>query len=836
MKHNVFIFLRTGTLMLMMMGFTMGKVWSQSTAAGRILDAETNEGLGSVTVVVKGTSQGTITDSEGNFSLTVSNPFPYTLSFSYVGFTTQEVVVKSTAEAENISLSLGLNTFLSDVVVVTASRRAEKITEAPATISVINSQAISQLPSFNVGELLGRQKGVDYVRSGVLGIGINVRGFSSAFNPKNLQLNDGRFSTLVATGLPFGALGTVVKEDIDRIEVVLGPSSALYGPNAHNGLVNTISKDPRTSEGTTVALGVGNQSVFSARFRHAQVISKKFAYKVSGEYTQGEEFPYTDSVYVGTTGYPELDLNLTFKSVRGEAAVYYSPNSKSDIILAYGGSLSSNIGVTNAGRNQIKDWGIHYLHLRYTSPRLFAQVYHTWSLTEDTYAMNQRTQNYRSFVAAGFSDAEARSRSYTEAWAGTSPTVGVALNRGAVFKDNSRRINAEVQYNNDFGINLFNFIVGVQYQSDLANSKGTYLLDNKKDIMINQIGGYMQLEKGFGESGFKAVLAARADNHDLYGFNFIPKAAVLYNMKKGTFRLTYGQGISAPTILNLEANIFGGLLLGNSKGFTLSDGTIIPKLQVEKIQTIEFGYKGSLTQKLYLDASAYYNLSSDFLSPSINIARPGVLVTKRGDQNLSDLQPGFATAAGSSLVLTYLNFGKVDTYGFDVGLTYYLSSKFNIAANYSYFGYSLNKGDLKNDGDKNGRVEDIDLPINTPANKANIAFNMNTGKFFGSLFVRWVESYSFFSGINVASSTNNQIIVGGTPVVENARVGRNWNYGALGNFVNVDLSFGYKINKIVTVSGQVVNVFDSKVREFVGSPSIGRLFSLELKVNLPSIK
>ncbi|MBK9337180.1 MAG: TonB-dependent receptor plug domain-containing protein [Lewinellaceae bacterium] len=74
------------------------------------------------------------------------------------------------------------------------------------------------------------------------------RGFNSAFNPKNLQINDGRFSSLIATGLPLGALGTTVKEDIERIEVILGPSSALYGPNAHNGLLNTITKDPRSTK------------------------------------------------------------------------------------------------------------------------------------------------------------------------------------------------------------------------------------------------------------------------------------------------------------------------------------------------------------------------------------------------------------------------------------------------------------------------------------------------------------------------------------------------------------------------------------------------------------
>ncbi|MGF1534357.1 MAG: TonB-dependent receptor domain-containing protein [Bernardetiaceae bacterium] len=815
--------------------------YAQTTVSGKVTDAENGEGLPMVTVLVKNTSLGTVTDTEGAFSMEVGRSFPFTITFSSVGYANQEVLVKNAEEAQNVSVRMGQSVFMMDEVTISGSRQPERITESPVTIGVIKAEQIAELPSFNVGELFARKKGVDYVRSGVLGVGLNVRGFNSAFNPKNLQLTDGRFSTLIATGLPLGALNTVVKEDIERTEVVLGPSSALYGPNAHNGLVNTITKDPRAYQGTTIALGAGNQSVFSGRFRHAQVLSDKFAFKVTGEYTRGEEFDYVDTVYIGAAAFPELDLDLTFESLRGEATLYFSPTDDSDIILQYGGSNSSNIGVTNAGRNQIKDWQIHYLHLRYTSPRLFAQVYHTWSVTNDTYAMNQRTQNYQSFIAGGFSEAEARERSLLEQWFPVPglPAGGVPLNRGALFIDDSRRWNGEVQYNNDFGIDGFNLVAGVQVQSDFANSRGTYLLDNDGEgITINQIGGYAQVEKKFGDTGLKTVLAARADNHDLYGFNFIPKAALVYTTENaGSFRLTYGQGIAAPTILNLEGNIFGGLLVGNGQGFTLSDGTTIDPLKVETIQTVEVGYKGKLSEKLFLDVNAYYNVSKDFLSPAINIANPaaGILVTQRGDQPMSELQPGFATDAGSALVLTYLNFGNVDTYGFDMGLNYYINDKFNISANYSYFGYSLDKDDMSNDGNRNGIVTNTDLPINTPAHKANIAFNASTSKWFGSVFVRWVEAYDFFSGINVAAKTQDTNGDGTNDVVENARVGRTWNYGPLGGFVNVDVSFGYRFNDIFTLSGQVSNVFDSEVREFVASPVIGRLYSVEARVNLPAI-
>ncbi len=844
---------RTLLLCLLLMGF--GALQAQrATVSGKVTDAQTKEAIIGANVYLEGTNNGTVTDESGMYELSVAAG-EYVLIVSYVGYGNQ---------SQKLSLSAGQNTtadfmlefsnLVGQEVIVSASRAAEKITNAPATVSVINARSIGELPSFNVAELLGRQRGLDYVRSGILGIGVNARGFNSAFNPKNLQVNDGRFSTLIATGLPLGALSTTVKEDVERIEVVLGPSSALFGPNAHNGLINTITKNPRTSQGTTVAMGFTSSlqdGVFgetphamSYRLRHAQKLSDKISFKVSGEYTQGQEFSFIDSVYIGPVGFSELGVDFdeegiqrpdfTFNSLRGEAQVYYAVNPKSDIIASYGGSKSNNIGNTNAGRNQIRDWLINWVQLRYVSPRFFAQVYQTWSSTDSTFAMNQRTVNYWSFKNNGFSEAEARSRSFAEQWfpiAGF-PGGGVPLKRGAVFQDASQRLNAEAQYNNRIG-NNFSFITGIQYQRDAANSNGTYLLDFGQDILINQIGGYLQLDYKLG-SNFKAVLAARADQHDRYGFNFIPKAALVYYNDNGSFRLTYGKGIAAPTILNLETNIFGGILLGNGEGFTLADGTKIKPLEVETIQTLEAGYKGQLSNRLFVDANAYYNWSENFLSPALSIATAANPVTFRGDKPMSEVVPG-TPATGAATVLTYLNFGSVNTYGFDASVSYSLNSSLLATANYSWFGYDIDTEDPANDGNRNGKVDENDLPINTPAHKLGIGLNYNKTKFFGSLFGRWVQAYDFFSGINVAAAANPDLVYGGSPVVENARVGRSFNYGALGGFFNLDLSAGYRISDVFTASAQVTNLLNAEVREFVASPVIARLFSVELKVNLPAI-
>ncbi|MEZ4912228.1 MAG: TonB-dependent receptor [Saprospiraceae bacterium] len=770
---------------------------------GRIVD---NEGNSLTGVTILAGSAGTVSDIYGQFEINNLKPGIYNVTFSYVGYTTQNKEVEVTEMVDLGTITMDEGVVITEDIVVSASRRREKLTESPATISVIGSKEILQYAG-NSGELMARQKGIDYFRVGAFVTGFNIRGFNSAFNPKMLQMDDSRISNLIATGLPFGPLSPLVKEDVERVEVVLGPSSALYGPNAHNGLIQTITKDPRAHQGTTVALTAGNFSALSVRLRHAQVINDKFAFKITGEYAKGKDVSWTDSVYISGKGYKELDPDYNFNALRGEASLYYSPTRNSDIKLAYGMSNTNMLSVTNAGRNQIKDWGIQYIHAKYTSPRFFAQVYHTLSSTDSTFAINQRTTNYYGFLAAGQTEQEAKVSSFGGA-------------RPPLFIDKSNRTNAEAQYNNEFG--GFKVILGAQYQADNADSKGTYLQDKFGAVKINQLGFYTQIEKPLTKS-LKAIVAARADNHDLYGFNFIPKAGLTYTKGNGTWRLTYGKGIVAPTILNLKANLFGGLILGNGEGFTLSDGSTVAPLDVETINTFEAGYKGAVSEKLFFDINAYYNISENFLSPLINIASPaGTTVTKIGDRPITDF------AASGAFILTYKNFGSVNTYGADFGINYYFTNNWSTRINYSYFDYSLDENDDKNDGNKDGKVTVSDLSLNTPTHKMNVSLNYQSKTLYGSILARYTQNYDFFSGKNVAAATNTEIIIGGTPVVEGQRVGTGYNAGPLGGFF-MDVNAGYNFSKSFAAGVYMSNIVGDGQYEFVASPPAQFLAGVELR-------
>lgn len=818
------------TLLMLCSIWSLAAFAQKGTISGKI-SATDGESLIGANVLVKGSNTGTVSDLNGEYSLSL-DAGTYTIAVSYAGFGSKEKTAELRA-GQNLTMDFNLEEGTDlDVVVVSGSKKPEKLTESPATIETIFAREIEEYAG-NPGELLARQKGIDYFRAGIATPAFNIRGFNSNFNSKNLQVTDGRFSNLIATGLPLGPLSTTIKEDIEQLEVILGPNATLYGPNAHNGLLNTITKDPRRSAGTTIVLNPGvtgdGSTFFSGRLRHAQVLSDKFAFKIMGEYTAATEFEFSDSVFIDRVGafdtlgnpirdgikegYNEFELDNSVEFLRAEGALYYSPTKDLDVIFNTGYSNSTYLSPTNVGRNQIKDWIINYYQLRLSGKHWFAQAYYTISQTDSTYSIDERTKQYYRGIDAGLSPAEAGGAfSYAS---------------GALFVDDSRRWNAEFQYNNSFG--ALNLIAGVQYQLDQADSKGSYLLDKDGSIDISQIGGYAHLSYDFG-GGWRILAAARADNHEIYDFNLIPKFGLLKVGTTGTWRLTYGKGIASPTILNMFGNLFSGLILGNAEGFTLADGSVVEKQKVEKIQTFELGYRGQMAQsKLFLDANAYYNISQDFLSPATVIG----VTTHRGETLISEVQSGFAIYNG--LVATYVNFGQVNTYGLDLGLNYYFTPQLSASLNYSYFDWSVDEDDLENDFDKNGVVNFLDILVNAPNHKAGAGLNYSGDKFFGNIYARWVQQYDYFSSFQIASQTHEGLVWRGVPIVENARSADSFNYGPLGGFVTVDLGLGYRINDIFTVSAAASNLFNQELREFTASAPTRGLYTLELKVNLPAL-
>jgi iron complex outermembrane receptor protein len=660
------------------------------------------------------------------------------------------------------------------------------------------------------------------------------------------------------SGLPSGIMNTVIKEDIERLEIVLGPNSALYGPNAHNGIANTITKDPRKYEGTTLVLSRGNRDVFSGRARNALKLNNKWAYKSSWEYTTGRDFEFHDSIYAGGTFYgpaiaiPERIPSYQFRHIRGEAHVYYSVTPRSDIIASYGGSKNNFISVNNTGRNQIRDWKFSYLQMRFVSPRFFAQAYETWTNVGQSYGIPGYTRDFYNRTHSTITDKNNA----------LFPVVGYlepdsaeknALRLGNRFKEESRRFNGEVQYNYNFdNIGLY-MVAGATYQKDDPKTFGTSLADADQKVEVTQYGGALQLEKIL-PADFKLVTAARLDHHSLFGNLFSPKVGLVKGVPGGAVRLTWGKAFAAPIILFQRASVFG-LVFGNGSGVhyipngaNVNDAamqTVTVPLEPEEINTWEVGYKGTITKKFYMDINGYYGRSKNFLSPAITVGGRALSVGDIPIQTSKLLFPGAVNSSGvlsGAAFATYFNYGEVASYGVDLGANYYFSDKASFALKYSWFGSDITDDNIKNDANKDGFVSEEERSLNAPKNRlvATLSFqNLFEGKMFINLSGRWVQEYNLYSGSQIGTKEGEGkrgVIYGGINPLNNQPRNylKNFNHGALGGFTTFDISAGYKFTELYSVGVGMSNIFDTEQQEFVGSPSIGRLYSIELKATLPS--
>ena len=214
---------------------------------GRIIDGQTDKPLPGATITIKDNSVSVTTNNEGYYFISNLNTGKLVLIISYVGYETKELPIDISG-GQNAIADVILNVIyrIGDDIVVSASKRPEKITDAPASIQAVTRKDIEQFSGSNTFELLSKLQGVEFIRTGVDYSLINARGMNNAFNNKVFQIVDGRNSITPLSGsLPMQNGFTLAKDDIERIEVPLGPQTALYGPNAHNAIINFITKDPR---------------------------------------------------------------------------------------------------------------------------------------------------------------------------------------------------------------------------------------------------------------------------------------------------------------------------------------------------------------------------------------------------------------------------------------------------------------------------------------------------------------------------------------------------------------------------------------------------------------
>lgn len=468
----------------------------------------------------------------------------------------------------NVSVSAGQTTVLDiellteamqlSGVVITAERSpigtGEPPREQAATTDLVSGLEITERPTPKLTDHLLGSPGVDVIEHGLQSTNVVVRGFNNIFSGALHMLSDYRLAGVPSLRVNLTHFIPTTSEDLERMEVVLGPGSALYGPNTANGVVHMISKSPLDDQGTTVTLssGVKGQdypSAFRGAFRSAFLLNEEgnVGLKISGQYLDAEEWRFIDPVE--EAGRVEYETNpsacVTDKMVRGlsmqeaqtacarvgqrnfdiqrysfEARFDWEFEEGDGIVATYGRNSSSGIELTGLGAGQTDGWISEFYQLRYTQDRFFAQTY-----------LNQSSAG-ESFL----------------------------LREGTILADESKLIVGQVQHGFAVADGVQDFTYGFDYFATRPDSKGTIYGSYEDDDEMNEWGVYLQSTTALSEQ-LDLVGALRLDSHSVLPENvWSPRAALVFtpNESQG-FRLSYNRAFSTPTALNYFLDISGGV-------------------------------------------------------------------------------------------------------------------------------------------------------------------------------------------------------------------------------------------------------------------------------------
>ena len=403
---------------------------------GIVVD-ENNEVVSDANILVVQTGQEVKTNYFGEFSLYIKE-FPVTLEVSHIGYEITKVQVKK-AKKLNIILK-EINFFLDDVV-VSASRDKEKLKESPVSIEVmgINDIKESALPSFYSS--LVNLKGVDINVNSLTFNSVNTRGFATFINKRFLQLIDGMDNSSPVLVFPIGNFAGANELDVQRVEILPGAASALYGSNAFNGVLSILTKSPFDYKGLSTYVKYGQTSQKAAgtnpyvdagiRFATSNdYVGAKFNFSflkgtdwlandltdidASGENTLGTRdsnpsydgmniygdeiatsLPISsltggafDDIYVSRTGYEEKYLTDNIaKSIKGDVALHYRPKGEPGS-LEFIWNSRLNLGNTlYQGTNHFifKNIFIHQHKLEAKTKNFFLRAYYTGEDGGDSY-------------------------------------------------------------------------------------------------------------------------------------------------------------------------------------------------------------------------------------------------------------------------------------------------------------------------------------------------------------------------------------------------------------------------------------------------------------------
>jgi outer membrane receptor for ferrienterochelin and colicins len=570
------------------------------TITGKVTDASTGRPLENVGVKAQspgGPAYGAITAADGTYRIANLANAAYTITARLIGYESKAQLNIRPGQSANFALTQATTT-LSQTVVTASRARPEKALDAPASISVISSERIESTPAVTVTDHLRNTPGVDINRGGIAQANIVARGFNNAFSGSMLMLQDYRFAGVPSLRVNVPFLFTGTNEDIDRMEVLLGPASALYGPNSSNGVLHVITKSPFNSQGTTISLDGGERSVIRAGVRTAQKLNNQVAFKLSGEYMQGKDWEYNDrsepAVFPSTANVPAERRGLSnardfdLQRFTGEARLDVRPTESTEAITTLGYTNVGNaIELTGAnGSAQIKNWTYLSVQQRFRWNKLFAQAF-----------LNSSN--------AGNDNAQDGSGTFL-------------LRSGQPIVDKSRVAAGQIQHGFDLGKKQ-SFTYGADYIWTNPQTGNTINGGNEDVDNVSEYGAYVQSTTRPNKY-VEVLLAARGDGNNVIKGNFFsPRAAIIFKPAENqNIRFTYNRAFSTPANFSFFLDLIQTPNVGGS-GFDIRARGNPPKEGFQFGRNCNGSALGSLCMK-----SAYAN-GGNFTGVSAAAAFPGAI-------------------------------------------------------------------------------------------------------------------------------------------------------------------------------------------------------------------
>jgi outer membrane receptor for ferrienterochelin and colicins len=508
---------------------------------------------------------------------------------------------------------------LMNVQVVSASVSGQKLGNAPSTMLIITAQQIEERGYEELSDALRDVPGIDFIHlNGYAPTLIYFRGMYGAENLRALLMIDGIPENNIA-GTNDMAGPAYSLHNVERIEIIWGPASALYGANAFGGLINIITKKAETMNGLTIQRGQGN---LNTSFEKAAFGMKKGAVDISfsgslfrtdGPLLKERSRNYTNS-YVDNAY--SFSSSIGYTTSKCKTIIGYRAF---DTPMGWGTLLNTPtkfLGFPPQGNGNVGTVGILPENFRGEKPGRY-EPYARTAFIQNTYTPNAKwsvfalaeyretgisEKSYVYITVDGKNLYRLPTAQYSNRWGGKiSSTYAISekhkISLGAEFyQDNleqgSRKVNLDTNH----------YTVNGQFKVTGIYSN----FDKRKFVIWNNFGSFLQYElhtKWLRETHF--TIGTRYDINSIYGNPISPRIAIVNQpTDKLTFKLLYGAAYRAPTIT--EVNQFRSNL-GTKNTLANSD------LKPEKVRTYEFNIIYNPVKELLVQLNAFRNELSDII-------------------------------------------------------------------------------------------------------------------------------------------------------------------------------------------------------------------------------